>query len=145
MPNCHKLGALPHTAQLGNEIERPIDKELFPRTLCWGGGAKSKNFWPTVKPFLSNNGLLKDPVIIISEDSTIISDQTSVAGILNDFYVNVANDIGTKLTPKDTETHPSVKTINETVVCSVFSFKPTTAVSIHALIGKSSSKKATGV
>ena len=42
--------------------------------------------------------LLKDHVIILSEDSNIISDQTSVAGILNDFYVNVANDIGTKRT-----------------------------------------------
>ena len=109
------------------------------------GGPKSKDFWPTAKPFLSNEGLLKDPVIILSEDSNIISDQTSVAGILNDFYVNVANDIGIKLTPEDIETHPSVKTINETVVCPVFSFKPTTAVSMHALIGKSSSKKATGV
>ena len=109
------------------------------------GGPKSKDFWPTVKPFLSNKGLLKDPVIILSEDSNIISDQTSVAGILNDFHINVANDIGTKLTPKDIETHPSVNTINETVVCPVFSFKPTTAVSIHALISKSSSKKATGV
>ena len=110
-----------------------------------GGGAKSKDFWPTVKPFLSNKGLLKDPVIVLSENSNIISDQTSVAGIHNEFYVNVANDIGTKLTPEDIETHPSVKTISETVACPVFSFKPTTAVSIHALICKSSSKKATGL
>ena len=111
--------------------------------MCWG--PKSKDFWPTVKPFLSNKGLLKDPVIVLSENNNIISDQTSVAGILNDFYVNVANDIGTKLTPGDIETHPSVKTIKETVACPVFNFEPTTAVSIHALISKSSSKKATGV
>ena len=74
-----------------------------------GGGAKSKDFWPTVKPFLSNKGLLKDPVIVLSENSNIISDQTSVAGIHNEFYVNVANDIGTKLTPEDIETHPVLK------------------------------------
>ena len=29
------------------------------------GGPKSKDLWPTVKPFLSNKGLLKDPVIIL--------------------------------------------------------------------------------
>ena len=29
------------------------------------GGPKSKDFWPTVNPFLSNKGMLKDPVIII--------------------------------------------------------------------------------
>ena len=51
------------------------------------GGPKSKDFWPTVKPFLSNKGLLKAPVIILSENSNI-SDQTSVADIINDFYVN---------------------------------------------------------
>ena len=46
-------------------------------------GPKSKDFWPTVKPFLSNKGLLKDPVIVLSENNNIISDQTSVAGILS--------------------------------------------------------------
>ena len=39
------------------------------------GGPKSKDFWATVKPFLSNKGLLKDPVIILSENDNIISNQ----------------------------------------------------------------------
>ena len=49
------------------------------------GGPKSKDFWPTVKPFLSNNGLLKDPVITLCENGKIVSDQSAVAGIMNVF------------------------------------------------------------
>ena len=51
-------------------------------------GPTSKDFWPTVKPFLSNRGLLKNPVIILSENNNIISDQTSVSNLLNNLYVN---------------------------------------------------------
>ena len=58
------------------------------------GGPTSKDFWPTVKPFLSNKGLLNDPVIILSENDKIVSEQAAVSGILNKFYVNVARDIG---------------------------------------------------
>ena len=36
------------------------------------GGPKSKYFWPTVKPFLSNKGNVKDPTIILSEDNIIM-------------------------------------------------------------------------
>ena len=54
------------------------------------GGPKSKDLWPTVKPFLTNKGNVKDPTIILSEDNIIIADQTSVSNVLNDFYVNFA-------------------------------------------------------
>ena len=57
------------------------------------GRPKSKDFWPTVKPFITNKGHFKDPSIILSEDNIIISDQTSVSNVLNDFYVNVAKHI----------------------------------------------------
>ena len=50
-------------------------------------GPTSKDFCPTVKPFfLSNRGFLKDPGIILSENNNIISDQTSVSNILNNFF-----------------------------------------------------------
>ena len=58
-------------------------------------GPNSKDFWTIVKPFfLSNRGLLKDSVIILSENNNIMSDQNSVSNILNNFYVNVAKYIG---------------------------------------------------
>ena len=49
------------------------------------GGPKSNDFWPTVKPFLSNKGLLKDPVITLCENGKIVSDQSAVSGIMNVF------------------------------------------------------------
>ena len=58
------------------------------------GGPKSKDVWPTVKPFLTNKGHCKDPTINLSEDHIIISDQTSVSNVINDLYVNVDKDVG---------------------------------------------------
>ena len=75
------------------------------------GGPKSKDFWPTVKPFLSNKGLLKDPVITLCVNGKIVSDQSAVSGIMDVFYANVAGDIGGVLAPEDIETHPSVVSI----------------------------------
>ena len=42
---------------------------------------------PQSNRFLSNRGFLKDPVIILSENNNIISDQTSVSNILNNFFL----------------------------------------------------------
>ena len=52
----------------------------------------SEDCWPTVNPLPSNKGLLKDPVIILWENDQIISNQISIAGTPNAFYVNVAQD-----------------------------------------------------
>ena len=38
------------------------------------GGAKSKEFWPTIKPFLSQTSTIKDDQnIILKEDEKLIS------------------------------------------------------------------------
>ena len=110
------------------------------------GGPNSKDFWPTFKPFLSNRGLLKDPVIILSENNNIISDQTSVSNILNNFYVNVAKDIGTDLTTDGVTSHPSCQLITSNIQTPIhFDFKPVTQEIIQAVISKCSPKKATGI
>ena len=110
------------------------------------GGPKSKDCWPTVKPFLSNKGLLNDPVIILSENDKIVSEQAAVSGILNEFYVNVARDIGNDLSPDEIETHSSIRAIRAKFQnVTPFDFNPITTESIKTFIGKSSSKKATGV
>ena len=106
------------------------------------GGPKSKDFWPTVKPFLSNKGLLKDPVITLCENGKIVSDQSAVSGIMNVFYANVAGDIGSVLAPEDIETHPSVVSIcSKFENAQTFDFKPISPESIEILIEKSSVKK----
>ena len=109
-------------------------------------GPTSKDVWPTVKPFLSNRRLLKDPVIILSENNNIISDQTSVSNILNNLHVNVAKYIGTVLTSDGVTSHTSCKLITSNIQTPIhFDFKPVTQENIQALISKCSSKKATGI
>ena len=109
-------------------------------------GPQSKDFWPTVKPFLSNKGLLKDPVITLCENGKIVSDQLAVFDIMNDFYANVAGDIGSVLAPGDIETHPSVVSISSTFEnAQPFDFKPITPESLETFIEKSSVKKACGI
>ena len=108
------------------------------------GGPKSKDFWPTVKPFPSNKGLLNDSVIILCENDTIVSEQAAVSGILNKFYVNVARDIGNG--PDAIETHTSIHAIRAKFQnITPFDFNQITNERVKTFIGKSSSKKATGV
>ena len=95
-----------------------------------------------VKPFLSNNGLLKDPVVTLCENGKIVSDQLAVSGIVNDFYASVAGYIGSVLAPGDIETHPSVVSISSTFEnAQPFDFKPITPESLETFIDKSSVKK----
>ena len=43
-----------------------------------GGGPKSKDFWPTIKPFLSQKSTTKsNSNIILKEDDNLISDQSA--------------------------------------------------------------------
>ena len=42
------------------------------------GGPKSKDFWPTIKPFLSKKGSKDDPTIILNEEEKILSDQKTI-------------------------------------------------------------------
>ena len=60
---------------------------------------------------------------------------------MNDFYANVAGDIGSVLAPEDIETHPSVVSISaEFENAHHFDFKPISPESIETLIDKSSVK-----
>ena len=55
-------------------------------------GPRSKDFWPTIKPFLYKKGSKDDPTILLNEDGKIISDQKDVCNVFNEFFVNVAKD-----------------------------------------------------
>ena len=71
------------------------------------GGCKSKDFWPTVKPFLTNKGTQVHKDTILFEDNKLINDQQEVCGFFNYFFVNVAKNIGQKAIPVN-ENHPSI-------------------------------------
>ena len=110
------------------------------------GGPKSKDFWPTIKPFLSNKGILKDPVIILSENDYIIPNQISVASTLNEFFVNAAQDMSYVPIPEDILNHPTMQKITAHIPApTAFDFSSVTFESINTFIFKSNSRKATGV
>ena len=69
------------------------------------------NFWNTVKPFLSKRNNSSEN-IILSENSKIISNQKEIAEIMNDYYINVAKDIGQNQNIDVTE-HPSIIEIEQ--------------------------------
>ena len=106
----------------------------------------SKDFWPTIKPFLSKKGSKDDPTIILNEEEKIISDQKDVCHIFNNFFINVAKDIGSN-NDSSFETHPSILKIHEqSDQCSEpFRFEHIDSTYVHKSISKLQTKKATGV
>lgn len=80
------------------------------------GGPKSKDFWPTIKPFLTNKGNNTSKDTILSENDHIITDQQDICDIFNNFFVNVAKDIGDPGVIID-EKHPSIVHIDNIMNC----------------------------
>ena len=112
------------------------------------GGPKSKDFWPTIKPFLSSKSSKNDCDIILLENDTLIADQKEVSGLLNDFYINIAREIGIDSQSQDMANHPSIEAIKENTPeqgYSSFNFKPVDQSLVSKSIKKLNPKKATGV
>ena len=87
------------------------------------GGCKSADFWPTIKPFLTNKGNKISKDVILKENNSLINDQNQICEVFNDFFINVAKNIGTNSLPAD-EHHPSILKIKENNKCSTpFHFK----------------------
>ena len=108
------------------------------------GGPKSCDFWPTIKPFLSNKGYKNSNCILLSENNKIINDQSEVSEIFNHYFVNVAADIGSA-SPIDTPSHPSIQKIKSSHVSGTsFDFKPVNEDFVSRQIETLQTKKATG-
>ena len=90
---------------------------------------KHTRFWSNwvndvVKPFLTNKGSFIKIDTILLENDKLINNQQEVCNIFNDFFVNVAKDIGENFIPINTE-HTSLMKIQENLtVQSVLNFKP---------------------
>jgi hypothetical protein len=76
------------------------------------GGPKSTDFYPTIKPFLTNKGSNITKDIILEDNNKIINDQLQVANNFNNFFINVAKDIGND-NNLSAEEHLSIKIIKE--------------------------------
>ncbi|XP_062612802.1 uncharacterized protein LOC134274545, partial [Saccostrea cucullata] len=111
------------------------------------GGPKSKDFWPTIKPFLTNKGSCAQKDTVLLENDVIETDQSKIPGIFNDFFVNVAKNIGNSNLSTD-DNHPSVKAIRENLPQlsdQSFQFKPIDEEFISKQISKINTRKATGI
>ena len=102
-----------------------------------GGGPRSKNFWPTIKPFLSQKSTINDdPNIILKEDEKLISDQTIVTEKMNEFYISIAKNIDINSTSKVNDDHPSIKKIKEQNFNQNFEFETITEKQVSTCIKK---------
>ena len=111
-----------------------------------GGGPKSKDVWPTIKPFLSQKQVNKsNSNIILKEDENLISDQKIVCDKLNSFYIIIAQNIGINSTTLVNTDHPSIKKMEENINVQTFKFQPVTEKQVITCIKKLDAKKTTGV
>ncbi len=111
------------------------------------GGTKSKDFWPTIKPFLSKNGGSSTGNIFLNEGDELVTKPEEVCNVFNDFYVNVANDIGKDAGNylHDYSDHPSIMAIKENVnIVNKFNFNPVSEEYILKCITDLNSKKSAG-
>ena len=89
--------------------------------------------------------------MILCENEKIVSDQTEVCNIFNNYFVNVAKDIGndTSQYDQDFSNYPSIEKILENNPLKnpedQFSFKPTTETYVHKVISNLNIRKSTGV
>ena len=51
------------------------------------GGCKTKDFWPTVKPFLTNKGTIVNKDTILYENEKLVNDQQEVCDIFNNLLM----------------------------------------------------------
>ena len=56
--------------------------------------ASGREFWHTIKPFISDKCNSEQSCITLLDDGKIVNDQVQVCNILNDYYVNIPKDIG---------------------------------------------------
>ena len=75
-------------------------------------------------PFLSKSSKLSEN-IILSKNSKITNNQKEISEIMNDYYINVANDIGQNQNIDITE-HPSIIEIKQNSEGNTFQSNHTT-------------------
>ena len=57
--------------------------------------SNTKKFWKTINPYLSNKGLNSNK-IFLSQKGRLIKDSAAIAATMNDYFVNITENIGPK-------------------------------------------------
>jgi hypothetical protein len=96
-----------------------------------------------MKPFLSSKGVKTNNSITLGENNDIVNDPKKVSEIFNDFFINVAKNIGNPNTVIN-ENHPSmqaIKTNKPNTNTDTLTFKPITSTFVDKQINKLNIKK----
>ena len=126
------------------------------------GGTSNKHFWPIVKPYMTNKGSKSsNDLVIPDQDGTLISNQTEVSNLMNQFYVSIASHIGlNNNSPNYYESgninnfikssldcykdHSSILCISDSFSKCEFDFRYVTCSEVEEVIRNLNSRKATG-
>ena len=77
------------------------------------GGTNGREFWNTIRPFITNKGSRNQNTILLREQDEIITKTPQVCDIFNHHFANVAADIGPKQANIDYTNHPSLDAIRK--------------------------------
>ena len=112
-----------------------------------------------MKPFLTNKGSNNGSSIMIKTEDTIETKPTEVANLMNNFYVNIATEIGGNINLDQNESsnkdyvskcerhfvdHSSIRNIVNSMEKCEFTFRHTSASTVEKIVKNLDSKKATG-
>ena len=113
-----------------------------------------RDFWQCVKPFFSDKCKGNDASIILKHDHKIVSEPKAVSNILNDFFVDIAEGIGStnvNIESSDLDQlielhsfHSSIVKINQQGNNELFDFKPVSYEQMHGKLKKLKTNKSTG-
>ena len=119
-----------------------------------------KEFWKTVRPFISNKTNPNNCHIILSENNVIVKDRSHVADILNEYFIIIAEyTVGRRipaLPRRDIEGsiseiinkyehHISIKNIKKKGINSSFGFEETTYSKIRQFLTELNPNKPVGI
>ena len=110
----------------------------FPRCLLVEEATSSEindiqNFWKTIKPFLIKKSCSGDTDIILWENVTdeVVTDEGNACEILNDYYVNIAKNIGIENEEDDIAQHQNVEYIANNHPQDTFQFDVVDEVKVY--------------
>ena len=94
---------------LCNKIKRKVKQSYFHEL---SNNPNPKDFWKTMKPFITDKGSYTNDDYMLEEDGNIIRDDKKIANIFNDLFVNIIE----RSTGKKTDTSSKDKSIESIIL-----------------------------
>ena len=80
-----------------NSLTEKAKRDFF-KEATKDGIMTNKNFWRTVKPFLTNNGCISNDFIGIENEGNLICNEQELAEVFNEHYINIVGKSSGKIT-----------------------------------------------